>query len=59
MPRAVLIKRIIDPRKRNQNLEELEELARSAGYEVVDRITQVRPHPDKAYCIGKGKAKET
>ena len=56
MSRAVLIKRI-DPRKRDGNLGELEELARSAGYEVIDRITQVRPQPDKAYCIGKGKAK--
>ena len=57
MPGAILIKRI-NPQHRDQNLEELEELAKSAGYEVLDKITQVRPLPDKAYCIGRGKAEE-
>jgi len=39
------------------NLEELEELAHSAGYEVLGKVTQVRS-PDKAFAIGKGKAEE-
>ncbi len=56
MPSAILIKRI-DPYNRDQNLDELEELTQSAGYEVLDKLTQVRL-PDNAYCIGKGKAQE-
>ena len=56
MQSAILVKRI-DPRKKDDNLHELDELARSAGYEVLGHVTQVRT-PDKAYNIGKGKAEE-
>ncbi len=52
---VILVKRI-GPRSRG-DLDELEELARSAGYEVLDKVVQVRT-PDKAYAVGKGKAGE-
>lgn len=41
-----------------ESLDELEELAKTAGAETVLRIMQKRPKLDKAYCIGKGKAEE-
>ena len=56
MPSAILVKRV-DPKDKDASLSELEELARSAGYEVLDRVTQVRT-PDKAYNVGRGKAEE-
>lgn len=56
MPGAILVKRI-DPGDREASLDELEELAISAGYEVLGKVTQVRT-PDKAYGVGKGKAEE-
>lgn len=40
------------------SLDELAALADTAGAEAVDRIIQVRPTPDPASYIGKGKAKE-
>src|SRR5436305_6634243 len=40
------------------SLEELAELANSAGAEVVDTITQKLPKPTAPYYIGKGKAEE-
>ena len=40
------------------SLEELAELARSAGAEVVDTITQKLQKPTAPYYIGKGKAEE-
>src|SRR5438093_6591387 len=40
------------------SLEELAELANSAGAEVVDTITQKLPKPTATYYIGKGKAEE-
>jgi len=40
------------------SLEELRELARTAGVEVVDVITQKRDQPDAATFIGRGKAEE-
>ncbi|OPY29422.1 MAG: GTPase HflX [Methanocella sp. PtaU1.Bin125] len=56
MSSAILVKRI-DPKGKDDSLEELEELALSAGYEVAGRVTQVRT-PDKAYSVGRGKAEE-
>lgn len=56
MPSAILVKRI-DPKRKGDSLAELDELARSAGYEVLGHVTQVRT-PDKAYNVGKGKAEE-
>lgn len=40
------------------SLDELEQLAATAGAATVDRIVQVRDRPDPATYIGKGKAKE-
>src|SRR5213594_2882140 len=40
------------------SLEELAELANSAGAEVVDTVTQKLPKPTAPYYIGKGKAEE-
>ncbi len=41
-----------------RSLNELEELARSANVEVVDRIIQYRPKPDPLYIVGKGKLED-
>lgn len=38
--------------------QELVELSRSAGLEVVDCFVQHRSTPDAAYCLGKGKLEE-
>ncbi len=40
------------------SLDELEELARTAGAEVVARLVQKRPELDKATAIGEGKVEE-
>jgi len=40
------------------SLEELSELARSAGAEVVDSVAQRLPQPTPNFFIGKGKAEE-
>lgn len=37
------------------DLDELESLAKTAGIETVDKISQFRPKPDTTYFIGKGK----
>ncbi len=42
----------------DDSLDELEELARTAGAEVVARLTQKRPELDKATAIGEGKVEE-
>ncbi|MDR0884332.1 MAG: GTPase HflX [Oscillospiraceae bacterium] len=39
-------------------LAELEELARTAGAEVVGTLVQKRENPDRATCIGSGKLEE-
>ena len=39
-------------------LAELKELARSAGVEVVDVVTQQRPRPDPRFLIGAGKLQD-
>ena len=41
-----------------ESLNELRELAATAGATVVDIITQKLPHPTAPYYIGKGKAEE-
>ncbi len=41
-----------------ESLDELEELARTAGAETVLRVLQKRPKPDPVFCVGKGKAEE-
>ena len=40
------------------SLDELEELVRTAGGEVVARVTQKRPSYDSASCIGTGRLEE-
>ncbi|MEX1110445.1 MAG: hypothetical protein WEB31_01460, partial [Chthoniobacterales bacterium] len=40
------------------SLNELRELAATAGAEVVDAVTQKLQHPTAPYYIGKGKAEE-
>ncbi len=40
------------------SLDELEELAKTAGADTVLKVLQKRPKMDTAYCIGKGKAEE-
>lgn len=41
-----------------ESLNELRELAATAGASVVDTVTQKLPHPTAPYYIGKGKAEE-
>src|SRR6476659_9605886 len=45
----------VDP---DDELAELEELARTAGVEPVARLVQHRPHPDPRAYVGKGKLDE-
>src|SRR3954464_2393067 len=40
----------------HDSMEELRELANSAGAEVVDTVTQKLPKPTAPFYIGKGKA---
>jgi GTP-binding protein HflX len=42
----------------NESLDELAQLASTAGAEIVDRFIQARPTPDPATYVGKGKAME-
>lgn len=54
--RAILIGVTTKPRREAEDsLLELQELARSAGLEVVDRIIQQRPRIDPRYLMGRGK----
>jgi GTPase len=41
------------------SLRELDELARTAGVEVADRVLQVRARPDPKYVLGRGKLDDT
>ncbi|PAB58992.1 GTPase HflX [Anaeromicrobium sediminis] len=60
--RAILVG--LDTGKRNEiltmenSLEELKELTKAAGGEVIDTIIQKRPKVDSTFYIGKGKADE-
>jgi GTP-binding protein HflX len=51
--KAILVKRIDDD-KNGESIKELEALAKSANYEVVDIIVQ-RAKPNPVYQIGRGK----
>lgn len=42
----------------DERLEEMRELARTAGVAVVDVVRQRRPKPDPRYLIGKGKIQD-
>ena len=41
-----------------RSLDELAELARSAGLDVADRILQVRDRPDRRFVLGEGKLED-
>lgn len=58
--RAILI-HVCDKRSAGQaedSLRELEELARTAGVEVADRVLQVRDRVDPRYVLGRGKLED-
>lgn len=58
--RAILV-HVTDKRNAasaEDSLRELEELARTAGVEVVDRILQVRDRVDPRYALGRGKLED-
>jgi len=58
--RAILV-HVCDKRSAGQaedSLRELEELARTAGVEVADRILQVRERVDPRYALGRGKLED-
>jgi GTP-binding protein HflX len=58
--RAILV-HVCDKRSAGQaedSLRELEELARTAGVEVADRILQVRDRVDPRYALGRGKLED-
>jgi len=58
--RAILV-HVCDKRSAAQaedSLRELEELARTAGVEVADRIIQVRDRVDPRYALGRGKLED-
>ena len=40
------------------HMDELRELARSAGVEVVDSVTQAKPRPDPKTVVGRGKLED-
>jgi GTP-binding protein HflX len=42
----------------DERLEEMRELARTAGVAIVEEVRQRRPQPDPRYLIGAGKIKE-
>lgn len=39
-------------------MEEMSDIAKAAGYNVVDKVTQNRESIDPAYCVGEGKIEE-
>lgn len=41
-----------------RSMEELRELARSSGLQVLDAVMQFRPSPDPRFVLGKGKVEE-
>jgi GTPase len=59
--RAVLVHVTTDRRRTveaERALDELAELARTAGVDVVDRVVQVRDKPDPRYVMGRGKLED-
>ena len=54
--RAILVKVAIKQKENiDRDLSELESLAKTAGIETIDKISQFRVKPDSTYFIGKGK----
>ena len=59
--RAILVGLITDGANSWQvedELDELAQLARTAGATICDRLTQARPQPDPRYFLGSGKSQE-
>jgi GTP-binding protein HflX len=56
--RAILVQVGIGSRVPNEQIEEFQELARSAGAEVCATVTGTRRAPDARFFIGSGKADE-
>ncbi len=56
--RAVLVTAASSRAEVERSMEELRELARTAGVEVSGEIAQVRPHVDPRYLVGKGKLQD-
>ena len=59
--RAVIAKVFTDRRRTveaEQALDELAELALTAGVEVMDRVLQLRPKPDPLYVLGRGRLED-
>ncbi|MBF5043616.1 GTPase HflX [Aggregicoccus sp. 17bor-14] len=58
--RAILVAVCLDGNRARAeaSLAELEELSRTAGVEVIDRVLQMRREPDPRYLIGRGKLEE-
>ena len=58
LERAVLCAADLDEYDVEASLDELEELARTAGAQVVGRVTQKRAAFDPATCLGSGRLEE-
>jgi GTP-binding protein HflX len=58
--RAILVSVTAGRREEDvaMQVDELKELARSAGVEVVEEVQQNRPRPDAKFLIGQGKLRE-
>jgi GTP-binding protein HflX len=54
--RALLVECIL-PRSKPR-IDEVSDIAKAAGYDVVGQVIQHRDHVDSAYCVGKGKIDE-
>jgi GTPase len=54
--KALLIELIL-PRSKPR-IDEMSDIAKAAGYDVVGQVTQHRDSVDSAYCVGKGKIDE-
>ena len=54
--KALLVELIL-PRSKPR-IDEVSDIAKAAGYDVVGQVTQHRDSVDSAYCVGKGKIDE-
>ena len=57
-PRAILVCVDTGEYDAQNSLDELEELAKTAGAETVARVIQKRPTYESATCIGSGRLEE-
>lgn len=58
IPRAVLVCADVGEYDAQRSLDELEELAKTAGAETIAKVVQKRPTFDSATCIGSGRLEE-